>query len=54
MGKHAEITNGHQVIVTRAERRKPLALLISLWLGTSGSGWAADIARCRLAITFLI
>ncbi|WP_230414450.1 two-partner secretion domain-containing protein [Collimonas silvisoli] len=43
MGKHGEFTNGHQAIVTGTARRKPLALLISLWLGTSGSGWAAGI-----------
>ncbi|MEM4986169.1 filamentous hemagglutinin N-terminal domain-containing protein [Collimonas sp. H4R21] len=43
MGKHGEFTNGHQVIVIGTACRKPLALLISLWLGTSGSGWAAGI-----------
>jgi filamentous hemagglutinin family protein len=43
MGKHGEFTNGHQVVVTGTARRKPLALLISLALGTSGSGWAAGI-----------
>ncbi|PFH10112.1 filamentous hemagglutinin family protein [Collimonas sp. PA-H2] len=45
MGKRAVIVTGRRDIVSTLApaRRKPLALLIGVLLGTSGSGWAAGI-----------